>query len=162
MLLSLHRHLKQGVTMQRRLLPILCALGVTALATPGNRYVIPLRDGVGVYLNQIRAVYETPLFTISTADRLLVIQETTQHLKVQNIGGDSGWVERRLVTSARLGLQIDCSITDVIGFIDINTPKAVIGMPDPISEPIRLDRSFADALRENSDRETIERIASTK
>jgi hypothetical protein len=35
---------------------------------------------------------------------------------------------------------------------------AILDMGDPVEEPIVLNRSFREALKENSDRETIERL----
>jgi hypothetical protein len=46
---------------------------------------------------------------------------------------------------------------EVIGYLDNPTPVYIIDADNPNADPIKLDRSFADALRENVDRETIER-----
>ena len=46
---------------------------------------------------------------------------------------------------------------EVIGYLDNPTPVYIIDIDDPNADPINLDRSFKDALRENVDKETVER-----
>jgi len=48
---------------------------------------------------------------------------------------------------------------EVIGYLDNPTPVYIIDSDDPNADPINLDRSFKDALRENVDKETVERQA---
>jgi hypothetical protein len=47
--------------------------------------------------------------------------------------------------------------TDVYGYLDNPAPIYIPGGDDPAAEPIRLDRSFKDALCANLDKETIDR-----
>ena len=46
---------------------------------------------------------------------------------------------------------------EVIGYLDNPTPVYIIDADNKDATPIKLDRSFADALRQDVDRETVER-----
>jgi len=47
--------------------------------------------------------------------------------------------------------------SEVIGYLDQPTPTYIIDMDDPNADPIALDRSFRDALKENVDKDMIVR-----
>jgi hypothetical protein len=46
---------------------------------------------------------------------------------------------------------------EVVGYLDNPTPVYILDSDDPNAERIYLDRSFKDALRDNVDKETVER-----
>jgi hypothetical protein len=48
---------------------------------------------------------------------------------------------------------------EVIGYLDSPTPVYIIDMDDPSSDQLSLDRSFKSALKENADKETMERLS---
>lgn len=43
-------------------------------------------------------------------------------------------------------------------YLDVKTPVAILEVGEVDADPISLNRSFKDALKENMDRESIERI----
>lgn len=45
--------------------------------------------------------------------------------------------------------------TDVYGYLDNPSASFIVDADDPEAEPIYLDRSFRDALRDNMDKETF-------
>jgi hypothetical protein len=49
--------------------------------------------------------------------------------------------------------------TEVLGYLDGQSPVVILDVGDLDAEPITLNRSFKDALKENSDKETMERLA---
>ncbi|MDR2692673.1 MAG: hypothetical protein LBB74_00455 [Chitinispirillales bacterium] len=49
--------------------------------------------------------------------------------------------------------------TEVQGYIDTQSPVAIIDIDAAEQEPIVLNRSFKDALKENVDRESLERVS---
>ncbi len=126
-------------------------------AKDAQRFVTPTKEDVGVFKNEIRELYEKPVFTVGTSDKLVVLSEGRQHYKVQKGDGEIGWVEKRLVVATGKSKTFVFDDADVIGYLDNPTPVYIIDADNPNADPIKLDRSFADALRENVDRETVER-----
>jgi len=120
----------------------------------------PTKDGVGIYKNEIRQLYEEPIMTVGTADRLTVMEKKRDAYKIKTPDGQVGWVEKKLVNLIGGGKSSKTFVFDnaeVVGYLDNPTPVYIIDTDDPNADPISLDRSFKDALRENVDKETIER-----
>lgn len=126
-------------------------------ANDAKKYVQPTKDGTGVYKNEIRDVYEEPIFTVNTSDMLGVVEDKGRSYKVQGPNGQVGWVEKRLVVSVGKSKTFVFDNAEVIGYLDNPTPVYIIDTDDPNADPINLDRSFKDALKENVDKETVER-----
>ena len=122
-----------------------------------EKYVVPNKDGVGVYKNRTREVYEEPVVKVGTTDRLTVIKKKGRHYQVKTGDGQRGWVEARMVATTGKSKTFVFDNADVIGYLDNPTPVYIIDTDDPNADPINLDRSFKDALRENVDKETVER-----
>ncbi|MGB7568848.1 MAG: SH3 domain-containing protein [Chitinivibrionales bacterium] len=122
-----------------------------------KKFVQPTKDDVGVYKNDVRELYEKPLFTVGSNDRLSIISSSKQNYKVQTASGETGWVEKRLVVTVSKSKTFVFDDAEVIGYLDNPTPVYIIDADNPNADPIKLDRSFADALRENVDKETVER-----
>ena len=130
--------------------------GVTVLFA-AEKFVTPVKDGTGVYKNQTREVYEEPILTVGTTDRLTVITKKGRFYQVRTPDGQTGWIEDRLVVATGKSKTFVFDNADVIGYLDNPTPVYIIDTDDPNADPINLDRSFKDALRENVDKETVER-----
>jgi hypothetical protein len=122
-----------------------------------KKYVTPTKEDVGVFKNEVRELYEKPVSTVGTNDRLLILETGKQSYKIQKGDGTTGWVEKRLVVTTGKSKSFVFDDAEVIGYLDNPTPVYIIDADNPNADPIKLDRSFADALRENVDRETIER-----
>jgi hypothetical protein len=137
---------------------IIMALAAAAVwAADTKKYVQPKEGEVGVYKNQIRQVYEQPVFKVGTEDRLLILESKGDHYRVQNVDGQTGWVEKRLVVSIGKSKTFVFENAEVVGYLDNPTPVYILDSDDPNAERIYLDRSFKDALRDNVDKETTER-----
>ena len=76
---------------------------------------------------------------------------------MQTASGETGWIEKRLVVTTSKSKTFVFDDAEVIGYLDNPTPVYIIDADNPNADPIKLDRSFADALRENVDKETVER-----
>ena len=137
-------------------LGLLALLATVTMAADAEKYVTPKKDGLGIYKNEVRKLNETPVATASTDDRLTVLKETRDKYYVET-GGKKGWVEKASVVSVGKSKTFVFDNADVIGYLDNPTPVYIIDADDPNANPITLDRSFKDALRENVDRETVER-----
>jgi len=127
----------------------------TALAQ-GAKFVQPNKNNVGLYRNETRSVNETAVLEVGLNDRLKILKNGRDHYQVQTDDGKVGWVEKRLCASAS-GKSFLFDDAEVIGYLDNPTPVYIIDADSKDATPIKLDRSFAEALRENVDRETVER-----
>jgi hypothetical protein len=146
----------------RNVAACICALAVCvafAQKDKGGEYVQPTKKNIGVYKNEIREVYEEPIFKVGLEDRLLILKRGNNAYQVQDAQGRIGWIERRMVVVTGKSKTFIMGDAEVIGYLDNPTPVYIIDTYDPNSDPIKLDRSFEDALKENVDRETIERQA---
>lgn len=128
----------------------------TAILARAPKFVQPKKSNVGLYKNETRAVHETAIKKVDLEERLKVLQSKRNHYKVQTSDGTVGWVEKRLVAAAH-GKSFMFDDAEVIGYLDNPTPVYIIDADSKDATPIKLDRSFAEALRENVDRETVER-----
>ncbi len=122
-----------------------------------QKFVTPTKDGTGIYKNQTREVYEEPIAKAGTTDRLTVLKKKGRHYQVKTADGQTGWIESRLVVATGKSKTFVFDNADVIGYLDNPTPVYIIDTDDPNADPINLNRSFKDALRENVDKETVER-----
>ena len=127
-----------------------------AQAARADKYVSPKKEGIGVYENEVRKLYEQPLVKVGSADRLLVLEETRNAYRV-DANGTKGWVDKSQVVATGKSKTFVFDNAEVVGYLDNPTPVYIIDADDPNANPITLDRSFKDALRENVDRETLER-----
>jgi hypothetical protein len=127
-------------------------------AAPKSRIVIPVRDHVGIYRNETRKVFESPLFTVGPKDRLQVIANGQRSSKVTDTENREGWIENRLCVTAPGSKLFTFDPAEIKEYLDVkNTIHILDGLP-PEEQPIRLDRSFKEALSENVDRETVGRM----
>ena len=140
-----------------KIMVIFALSATTALLFAADRFVTPKKDGTGVYKNRTRKVYEEPILTVGTTDRLVVVNKRGKFYQVRTPGGQTGWIEDRHVVTTGKSKTFVFDNADVIGYLDNPTPVYIIDTDDPNADPINLDRSFKDALRENVDKETVER-----
>jgi len=140
--------------MKLRMIALLVAFSITALFA--EKIVTPNKDGVGVYKNEIRELYEKPLFTVGTSDRLSILDSKGNFHKIKSTG-QVGWVEKSNVQATGRSRTFVFDNAEVVGYLDNPTPVYIMDTDDPNADPINLDRSFKDALRENVDKETVER-----
>jgi len=131
---------------------------VPAVFGQGNeKYVSPKTDNIGLYANEVRKQYEEPVRKLSAQERLLIVETKRFMYKVQSADGTLGFVEKDKVVATGKSKTFVFDNADVFGYLDNPTPVYIIDADDPNANPISLDRSFKDALRENVDRETVER-----
>lgn len=139
------------------LVMVFAVTSVFAQKNDSKKYVQAKESIVGVYKNQVRQVYEEALYKVGPDDRLLVLDSKGDSYKVQNAEGQQGWVEKRLVLQLGKSKTFTFESAEVIGYLDNPTPVYILDSDDPNAERIYLDRSFKDALRDNTDKETVER-----
>lgn len=123
-------------------------------------FVLPRKDDIGVYANQIRHLSETPIFKVTTQDRLLVVETGKEHYLVKNSNGQTGWIEMQLCARAPRGTSFGFQPIGIYAALEGGARPMYIG-GDPVlpdDGPILLKRSFASELRINSDRDEMCRI----
>jgi len=135
---------------------IVAAFSFSAFSQGKVKFVQPKKAGVGLYKNETRGVNEAAIENLELDSRLKVESEGRNHYKVKAPSGAVGWVEKYLVAEAT-GKAFTFDDAEVLGYLDNPTPVYIIDVDSKDATPIQLDRSFAEALRQNVDRETIER-----
>jgi hypothetical protein len=78
---------------------------------------------------------------------------------VRNGNGKIGWIEKKRVEKVGASKRFVFNNTDVHGYLDDPSPIYIIDADNPGNVALKLDRSFNDALRENTDKYTFERAA---
>jgi len=135
---------------------VLFVASTFTFAQRNPKFVQPKKSNVGLYRNETRSVNETAILTVGVNDRLKVIGSSRDFYRVRTDDGNEGWIEKRLVAAAS-GKSFLFDDAEVIGYLDNPTPVYIIDADSKDATPIKLDRSFAEALKENIDRETVER-----
>ncbi len=136
---------------------VLLVSAITFFAS-AQKVAQPVKDGVKVYKSDTRQLYEEPILTVGTSDRLQVLDSKKDMHKIKTSDGTIGWVEKKDVSVlSGKSKTFVFDNAEVVGYLDNPTPVYIIDTDDPNADPISLDRSFKDALRENIDKETIER-----
>jgi hypothetical protein len=147
---------------------IVAVAAVSVFAQRGNQQMQPKRANTGIYANETREAFEQPVATVGPNDILTVVETSRRHYLVRTATGVEGFVESGAVSAARAASgggrsgasqSLAFEAAEVIGYLDNPTPVFIIDMDDPNADPITLDRSFREALKENVDRETVERIS---
>lgn len=121
-------------------------------------FVLPKKDNIGVYRNELRQVYEEPVFYVSIGDVLMVMQSDKDHYFVKNRIDEKGWIENQECVKAPRGarLTIDSAVinsdwANIKGFINVSV--------DPLMDDdlIALKRSFKAEILVNTDHEELAR-----
>ena len=131
-------------------------ISVSVLANP-KQYAIVRENGASVYAQEIRKMYEKPLFYVSAQERLPVQESSKGMVKIRNKDGKTGWMEESAVQLLSTNKSFQFDSAKVTGYIDVFTPGIVVGTREFLEMGMQIDRSFADELRENVDRETVTR-----
>jgi hypothetical protein len=119
------------------------------------------RNNTGVYASEIRQAYEQPVATVGSGDLLTVTGVTKNHVKVRTASGAEGFVEKsdvnKVAASKSRSFQFDAA--QIEGYLTTPAPIYILDTDGADADPIVLSRSFRAALKENSDKETMERLA---
>ena len=93
------------------------------------------------------------------AERLSILQTGKLQLQISNNEGNSGWIEKKLVSVVAAGKTLYYEPLDILERLDRVEPIIIIDGTGPSQTPIMLERSFKDQVQNNVDQETIERQA---
>ncbi|MBN1757600.1 MAG: hypothetical protein JW863_04745 [Chitinispirillaceae bacterium] len=118
-----------------------------------DKYLMALLDTVGIYRNILPDDREQPIRkAFGRYDSLKVLQSVRSFYKVRTTDGVVGWV--RQAGGKRLNLF---DINDFYTIMENPPSVYIIDVNDPDAPPIGLNRSYKDALRQDSEPDTIKR-----
>ena len=144
--------------MRKAIVILIILLIGTALADQLNRYyAIPKKNNVSVYENAVRKVFEQAKFTLSKDSRPTILEEKKNMYKIKDEQNRVGWVEKNLVIKQKSSKSFIYGDAEVIGYIDNPTVIYIQDGPDPEKSQIKLERSFKEQLKRNTDREMLQR-----
>ncbi len=137
---------------------IIIGLALSVVFANAPAYVIATHNDIPVYKSESHAPNAVPLFNLSTADRPVVVAADGNKFEIRN-GKLLGWVEKSQVTDAS-GKTFVFGPADVTGYLDNPQPVFILDANGIVGAPLKLDRSFANEMKENVDRATINREVS--
>jgi len=131
----------------------------TAAGKTGDKFVQPAKDSLAVYKNATHEASEQPVGYVNSADKLLVVGSDKINYKIElPAGGGNGWIGKNQAIVAGKNTTIIFNDAEVIGYLDNPTPVYIIDSDNPNADPIKLDRTFANVLTDNLDRNTVEQM----
>ncbi|OGS37485.1 MAG: hypothetical protein A2293_12580 [Elusimicrobia bacterium RIFOXYB2_FULL_49_7] len=137
----------------------LLLLAMVMTVSAEKQVVVAKKDNTKVYQNQVRQLYENPIYTAKKDEYMEVVESDRNLFKVRLSNGKTGWVEKQLVSTENKGkkdMNYVFEETEVQGWLDNPQAVYILDMTDPNFKPIKLDKSFSDNLEENVDREQSE------
>lgn len=149
----------------KKVLTILMVAMLSTIAFSAQK--VKTTKATSLYKNQKRELYEKALYTTKKGEILTVLKSKGGNYQVKTSTGVKGWVMKSMVTSVGGGksarkakkgsVDFDMDEAKVIGFLENPQAVYIMDMGDPDFKPIKLDRSFAEDLEGNIDKETNQR-----
>jgi len=138
----------------------LAAVAILLLATSifaqRTFFVSTTENNVGVYANATRQMNERALVNLNRGALVRVIDENRTHYRVRTEAGVEGWVEKRVTMRSEQRSHVFDEV-EISGYLDNPTPIFITDLDGGAGMSLELERSFADALRRNTDIEQINR-----
>lgn len=142
------------------ILAILTVLLLCGWASAAKEMVTPKKEGAKIYQNQVRQLYEKPIYEAKSDEYMEVLETARDLYKVKLANGKEGWVEKRSVVDSKdkKNVHYTFDAAEVQGWLDNPQAVYILDMTDPNFKPIKLDKSFSDKIEENVDRENSEEM----
>jgi hypothetical protein len=137
---------------------VVLVLMIAGVAVSADRYVVPVKNDIPVYEHNPWTKGESPVFLAGTNDWLMEMGSRGMMIRVSDLKGNTGWIDRSSVKQASIGTSLSFGDAAVLAYLDNPSPVYILDAANPFEKSILLDRSFSREMGENIDRETIERI----
>lgn len=151
------QEIKKGDIMRSFKLVLIGILLIAASSFAQRNYYVSPTSDVGVYANQTRQMNERAIENVTKGSILRVIDENRNYYKVRTDAGNEGWIEKRMAVRNDAKKAYTFDDVEIQGYLDNPTPIYITDVDDGSIAAIELDRSFADALKRNTDKEQISR-----
>ena len=124
------------------------------------RFVVPLHDGIKVYSSSSGLRNPQELMKVNRKNVLKVLAETDEMFKVALHSKErSGWIEKKSVAVTFTKKEYSFDDLMVSGYVELIPPDFLIDAAEVTREFIPIARTFHDELRDNCDKETLERCS---
>src|SRR3989339_79683 len=98
-------------------------------------------DSVPVYLNEIRKMYEKPLFSLSGGQAVTATMERDGKTLIETVDGKKGWVSREFLKPEN-EQRLYMKEVSVLGYLDNVDPVYILDFEKDNFKPIRMAKDF--------------------
>ena len=130
----------------------------SAAGKPSDKFVQPVKDSTSIFKNSAHNASDLPLAVVNSQDKLLVIGADRLNYRVQLPSGENGWIDKNMAIVSGKSTTLVFEDAEIIGYLDNPTPVYIIDSDNPNADPIKLDRTFANVLTDNIDRNTVDQM----
>jgi hypothetical protein len=133
---------------------------VTVFAQKTGDSMQAKRNNTNLYASEVREAYAQPVASVGSNDLLTITEVKKNHYRVRTVSGVEGFVQKNDVSKVAVDKSRSFTFGDahIEGYLTTPAPVFILDTDGSDADPISLNRSFKEALKENTDKETIERL----
>jgi|SRR3989339_826022 len=125
----------------------------------GENEKVVTGDNCPVYQNDRRVLYEKPVFTLNTGDKVTLLADSSENAHIMTADGRTGYLDRKKLKDSGGKANLAMEEIKVVGWLDNPEPVYILDFENGEYKPIRMSRDFITdpELMKNIDKETFER-----